>query len=44
MMAEASIDAPITAADNAPLASGATLETAATESAPEASQVSLYAL
>ncbi|KAL0028222.1 hypothetical protein WJX79_002460 [Trebouxia sp. C0005] len=38
MMAEASIDAPITAADNAPLASGATLETAATESAPEASQ------
>jgi len=39
VMAEASVDAPATAAD-----SGAPLETAATESAPEASQVSLYAL
>jgi len=44
MMAEASVDAPATATDEAPVASGAPLETAATESAPEASQVSLYAL
>jgi len=45
MMAEASLDAPANAADKAPLAgtSDAPAETAATESAPEASQVSLYA-